>query len=460
MLDKGIIKAAANGRWETIFALLAPELNQAMQCSPRHAKHCPMPGHENAEGKFRFPKDFREAGRAICTCGNWSDGFSLLMAMYHWTFPQTLAKVAAALGLSDPGVKVLAVDRSEETTACGKVVSTGYHPVSFGKKVVKVFYVTIQQIDGKLVEFAGTQLERACQSAGVRKGDTIDVHMLGIELCESQEGRFKRRVFEVERVTGSILPNLQDDFRKQSTKEQLQRRIRELWEKGWPLDSYEEESLEVLKYFQARNIERLPEDFQKDLRAVREMAYYDDDGKVSKWLGLIGAVRDTDGTLRCVHRTYLKDGAKAPVSAPKRLMRLPEGETIAGCSIHLGEPGDVLCVAEGIETAASVVIGTGYPCWSCISANGLKSVRIPATVHTVFIFEDKDASMTGQKAAQALRARLQDEGRLAVICSISDPIPSGKKGLDWNDVLCMPDGESRFPVKVPRMINTEEIVFD
>ena len=91
---------------------------------------------------------------------------------------------------------------------------------------------------------------------------------------------------------------------------------------------------------------------------------------------------------------------------------------MAGCAVHLGEPGQVLCVAEGIETAASVVIGTGYPCWSCISASGLKSVEIPDKVRLVFIFEDKDVSQTGQKAAAFLRERLANEGKIAVICSI------------------------------------------
>ena len=68
----------------------------------------------------------------------------------------------------------------------------------------------------------------------------------------------------------------------------------------------------------------------------------------------------------------------------------------------------------------------------------------------VFIFEDKDRSLTGQKAAAELRARLELEGKIAVVCSISDDIPEGSHGLDWNDMLCRPDGVLTFPVHRPQ----------
>ena len=186
----------------------------------------------------------------------------------------------------------------------------------------------------------------------------------------------------------------------------------------------------------------------KDLKAIDGLIFRSQDGSIQKWTGLLGAVRHLSGRLVCVHRTFLSDGKKAPVDTPKMLMSLGPEDSVAGCSIHIGEPDDVLCLAEGIETAASVVIGTGYPCWSCISANGLKAIQIPQQVKIVFIFEDKDRSMTGQKAAAELRERLTKEGRIAVVCSISRDIPADKHGLDWNDILCDPQGES-FPVRNP-----------
>ena len=82
-------------------------------------------------------------------------------------------------------------------------------------------------------------------------------------------------------------------------------------------------------------------------------------------------------------------------------MPIPFDRSVNGCAIRLGNaPSDVLCVAEGIETALSVVTATGFPCWSAISAHGLETIEIPSTVKTVCIFADKDKSFTGQEAAK------------------------------------------------------------
>ena len=69
-------------------------------------------------------------------------------------------------------------------------------------------------------------------------------------------------------------------------------------------------------------------------------------------------------------------------------MKLPQGRTISGCAIHIGETGEVLALAEGIETALSVAISTNIPCWACICAHGLEVVEIPQTVREVLIFAD------------------------------------------------------------------------
>ena len=63
---------------------------------------------------------------------------------------------------------------------------------------------------------------------------------------------------------------------------------------------------------------------------------------------------------------------------------------MTGSAIHFGMPHDVLCVAEGIETALSVQVATGYPCWAAVSAQGLQDVLIPEGVKTVLIFADKE----------------------------------------------------------------------
>lgn len=138
------------------------------------------------------------------------------------------------------------------------------------------------------------------------------------------------------------------------------------------------------------------------------------------------------------------NGLKAEVSSPKRLMRLPEGRTISGCAIHFGEPQEVLALAEGIETALSVVLATGLPTWSCISATGLQQVVIPSGVKRVLIFSDKDRSCTGERSAQELCCRLQAQGIEVAIEAVPLNIPKAEKGIDWNDVLVRM-GPSGFP---------------
>ncbi len=108
---------------------------------------------------------------------------------------------------------------------------------------------------------------------------------------------------------------------------------------------------------------------------------------------------------------------------------------MTGCAIRIGKPTKYLAVAEGIETALSVSIATGLPCWSCVNAHLLETVEVPASVEVVFIFADKDRSLVGTQSARALRDRLAQKGVIACIESIEEDIPENSKGIDWNDIL-------------------------
>ena len=129
----------------------------------------------------------------------------------------------------------------------------------------------------------------------------------------------------------------------------------------------------------------------------------------------------------------------------KKLTTLASDTTLNGAAIRLGAPGEVLGVAEGIETALSVYTATGLPTWSTICANGMEHFVPPAGVKVVLIWADKDRSETGAKAAKVLARRLREEGILGVILTIEKPIPTEAKGLDWNDIL-REDGAEAFPV--------------
>lgn len=158
---------------------------------------------------------------------------------------------------------------------------------------------------------------------------------------------------------------------------------------------------------------------------LREVAHLrHPDGKV--FPGMLALVRTADGTVVNVHRTYLTpDGDKAPVGRVRLFM---PGSVPAGSAVRLASHGDVLGIAEGIETAFSAAKLFKVPVWAALNAGRLAKWQPPAIVKRVSIFADNDKNETGQRAAHELATRLGASG-LAV--SVLTPDAVG----DWNDVL-------------------------
>ncbi len=124
-----------------------------------------------------------------------------------------------------------------------------------------------------------------------------------------------------------------------------------------------------------------------------------------------------------IHRTFLKaDGSdKAPITQNKMMLG-----PCAGGAVRLAASGDELVLAEGLETAMSVLQATGKPTWATLSTSGLKSVRLPPEVQTVIIAADGD--QPGEDAAMIAAERIVAEGRRV---KIARP----PWGLDFNDLL-------------------------
>ena len=129
-----------------------------------------------------------------------------------------------------------------------------------------------------------------------------------------------------------------------------------------------------------------------------------------------------------VHRTFLRaDGkGKAPVTEPKMMTG-----RCAGGAVRLAPTGPELVIAEGIETALSVQQAAGKPTWAALSTSGMCSIILPPEVETVIIAADGDEP--GEKAAQEAARRFIAEGRMV---KIARP----PRGMDFNDLLQMPDG--------------------
>jgi hypothetical protein len=138
---------------------------------------------------------------------------------------------------------------------------------------------------------------------------------------------------------------------------------------------------------------------------------------------LIAAVRDNDGALTGVHRTWLAlDGrAKAPVSTPRRAM----GELL-GRGVRFGIADDVLVAGEGIETMLSLRQACPrLPAIAALSASHLAAVELPSAVRRLYLARDMDAA--GGAAIDTLAARAHEIG--------IEPILLAPGRDDWNGDL-------------------------
>ena len=486
------VKAAAQGHWDAIFSALAPTLAQAQE---RPGQHVPCPVHGGTDG-FRLFKHYAEKGDGICnTCGARTDGFDMLCWVNGWTFVQALTEVAKYLGLKPenahrpvaaPKTKAGAPEEERDAvTFSGTIVRAGMQEYKDTGR--KAYAVVLMQLNGMKITCWGIELQAAVKAAGAKRGDRVSLVKLRTEERVGSKGPYRVNIWRCDLLKGitrgasskasermpeipspdapwptppqpkaphaeisqseTVKPETPEAPPASTVKSPRMTSIEKMWSIAKVIRKNRRDAAPVLKYFESRGLKDAEWD-DESLRFVPNAFYRSSpEGETERWPALVAAVRKVDGTLVTLHRTFLtEDGRKAPVEEVKKLMALPEGATINGASIQLEKPGERLCLAEGIETALSVQYATGLPCWCAISANGLKTVEIPEGVKTVLIFADKDKSDVGMLAAEALRDRLADEGRFVIIVNIPDAIPSGAKGIDWNDVLRM-KGIQAFPVR-------------
>lgn len=234
----------------------------------------------------------------------------------------------------------------------------------------------------------------------------------------------------IPRVATPILPKMDPAL--------AYKKIAEVWRASLPLMGTPAERYLIKRGIWAENLPRT-------LRAHPGLGYYDK--KTKSFLGtfpcLLAPIKDKDGNLISLHRIFLTpDGLKADVPDPKKMMNACGA--LNGCAIKLYEAGEILGVAEGIETALAVHAISRLPVWSCITAGLLEQVDIPASVKKVVIWADLDRSQRGITAANALADRLEPLGLKVEICLPPGPIPEGKKGVDWLDVMNL-RGINGFP---------------
>jgi putative DNA primase/helicase len=155
----------------------------------------------------------------------------------------------------------------------------------------------------------------------------------------------------------------------------------------------------------------------------------DDAGSfVSPLPAMVALVEHVERGPAAVHCTYLRpDGGDKADTDTKKAIFGPVG----GGAVCFGAPriGGWLAIAEGIETALSVVMACTMPTWAALSAGGIKNLILPPEATHVVICADNDASGTGERNAHAAAARWLAEGRHVRLAM--PPLPD----TDFNDVL-------------------------
>lgn len=250
----------------------------------------------------------------------------------------------------------------------------------------------------------------------------------GFKLLQAARGvDFATALAWVESCVGAPLPPAPDAAPSPA---RLKRLAQRLWQEATPVHAGDA----VAQYLAGRGL-ALPA-YPGVLRLHPALGYFEkDDGgrsrQVAAYPAMLACVQGSDGHAVSLHRTYLKDGAKAPVAEPKKVL----SAGINGAAVRLFAPGPELAVAEGIETALAVHLATGKPVWAGLSAGNLEKLWIPPTVERVCIYADNDADadFDGEAYAYALARRLRKAARNGAPRSVRVFVPR-TPGQDWADV--------------------------
>jgi len=229
--------------------------------------------------------------------------------------------------------------------------------------------------------------------------------------------------------------------------ERLRQSLNRVWSESLSIEGRDAEPARL--YLARRGISIPPPDA---LRFHPTLSYYDGDKRIGEFPAIVAMVSGAQGGPVTIHRTYLtRDGQKASVESPKKLMSYPQDRKIVGGGIRLVDAsGPVMAVAEGLETSLAVMEGTGLPVWCAVNALLLANFVPPQAVQRILVFADKDRPTGqhpkghGQEAAKQLVLRLWEMGIQASAIVPAGEIPPGRKSLDWLDILSR-DGKAGFP---------------
>ena len=392
-----------SGRWLEVLAYLADDdIADAINKPGKHVA-CPCHKTTNRSGKgdgFRLFKDAAQTGGGICnTCGSFKDGYALLYWLKGWDFSTSLEYIADYLGVEPASP----AEREKPKLAA---------PAESKKPKLAAPVAPAEGEKPKPVEPEGPKLAPPIKP---------------------------ERMAEIKRI--------QEEASKGGYgSKQARQNIESVWSQSLSIE--ENVPSPLFRYWKKRGVLLKTNTLNQDecFRFHPKLPYFDEDGKkTGSHPALISAMKDNDGNIVTLHRTYLTAyGGKARVPCARKMMAVPD--QVNGCAIRIGGmPSDgVIGVGEGSETAMSALWVYGIPTWSCVSATIMEGFIPPKEVHTILGWEDKDLSHTGQRSMKILSDRMDALGVNFIRMPIHYGIKKGKKSIDWNDIL-LEHGRYGFP---------------
>lgn len=180
----------------------------------------------------------------------------------------------------------------------------------------------------------------------------------------------------------------------------------------------------VSSYLQGRGIKVL----SPEVRECKTCYESETKGRMS---AMICRFVGPDGKPLTIHRTYLAEGCKAEIESPKKFMTATG--KLDGGAIRLFPAGEVLGIAEGIETALACYQLFQVPTWAAMDAGLMEKFEPPPSVKKLIIYGDKDDSFTGEKAAYHLawrmkKKKIEVEVKIPEAGDWADTVKGGRHG--------------------------------
>ena len=231
---------------------------QLKKAISRPGRHVPDPFRSGSKDGFRVYKDFNEKGRMIFN-NNWGCTNKTVDLF------ELMQLTGAAKDFPD------CLEQVGEFLGCPR---TGYHIKGTGYDRLSTSQKSEQQ---KIIEAARQQAK-----------------MLEEKALKEEQERYRKGEIAIRKQLESCIPLSVKDTR-----------CKPVW------DYFENRGLGMLKY--------APEDTFKDLYYAPHVAYYED-GKIQGYYDTLCSIIRSNGKLWSLHRIFLLNGNKAPVSNAKKMM--------------------------------------------------------------------------------------------------------------------------------------------